>query len=363
MKNISRENHQLLHMQIKDAILKEYASSGIPENTLFPSVRELVREFKTSIVTIEKTVKELKKEGIIYSVPNVGTFWGRKKIITRYRTVGVRFNVASLAYIMPDTYFFHMLQGIEEVFAKYNLHTKLLRYDSLDYTDNIRELNCDAVICTGTYLPVMTAVDNFRKLNIPYLLLDRPCGDDELNYLERDSAKNIEEIVDYLVGKGHRKICCAGLDPKFWIYKKLYIGFENGMRKHNLDFSRSMLELPDFSGENLAKGNLKDILKKHTALIILSPLKNDVKAILEYCDSNNIKVPASCSVVSLSADSMVIGDRIVTSSVITPYEMGIEAAEGIVALLNNTVASPFHIEFPLRIIEGNTIKDLRSSNV
>lgn len=361
MKHVSRKNHQLLHMQIKDELLKEYSASGISENTPFPSERELVKKFNTSKVTIEKVFKELKKDNIIHSIPNVGSFWGKKKNITRYKTVGVRFNVASLAYIRPDTYFFYMLQGIEEVFAKYNLHTKLLRYESLNDIDIIRELNCDAVICTGTYLPVLTAVESFRKLNIPYILLDRPNDDESLNYLERDSAKNIEGLVDYLVEKGHRKISCVGLESKLWIDKKLYIGFENGMRKHKLDCSYSVLQLSEFDNENFGD-SLKNIIEAHTALIILTPLKDKIKAVLEYCDANSIKIPADCSVVSLAGENMTIGNRTVNNHMIAPYEMGVKAAEGIADLLNNTVETPLHIKFPLKIVEGNTVKILRSIN-
>jgi DNA-binding LacI/PurR family transcriptional regulator len=355
MKVVSRKNHQLLHRQIKDAILKEYSDCEVRESMPFPSVRELVRKFDTSIVTIGKTLKELKKDGIIYSVPDVGTFWGKQRHTTRYWTVGVRFAVASLAYITPDTYYFHMLQGIESVFEKCNFHTKLLRYESVDSIDRLRELHCDAIICTGTHPPVLTAVENFRRLNLPYLLLDRPNADETLNYLERDSADNLEELVAYLASLGHRKICCVGLEPKLWIDEKLYRGFESGMRKQQLDIAGSMLKLPDFSRESIAGSGLKEIMRKHSAMIILNPLKDVVGAILEYCQSNRIKIPEDCSLVSLAASGdMKIGDKTVTCHLITPYEMGKAAADGIMKLLNNAVDTPFHIKFPLNIIKGDT---------
>lgn len=352
MQHPSRESHKLLHMQIKDAILEEYPSRNTPENTPFPSVRELVKKFNSSIATVNKALDELKKAGAIYSLPNVGTFWGKRKNLTRYKTVGVRFNVASLTNITPDTYFFHMLQGIEEVFAKHGLHTKLLRYESLDSMEGIRDLNCDGIICTGTYAPALNAVHIFRKLGIPYLLLDRPNNDESLNYLERDSAGNIEAMIDYLVARGHTRVCCVGPTPALWIDRKLYVGFEAGMKKHQFDIFNAILQLPKFTLDNLEKVNLKEVLREHSALMILSPMKSDIETVFEYCDRNDISVPSDLAVISLAAGSLTIGARAVTSHVTTPYEMGVKAAKGIVALLNNDVEEPLHIEFPLMMREG-----------
>lgn len=351
--NIKNSERQLLHMRVKAAILEKYRTENCTPGSPFPSSRELIKKFNVSKVTMGRVFAELKKDNIVYSVPKVGMFWGTRKNLTIYKTIGVRLGVRSLAYLTPDTYYFYMLQGLEEVFSKHNLHTKLLHYKSLDSTDGIRELGCDAVICTGTYSPVLDAVNDFKKMGIPYLLLDRPCGDEKLNYLERDSAGNIEEIVDYLVSLGHRKISCVGIEPKLWIDKKLYLGFESGMRKNGLDCSEAVLKLPDFGNGSFA--NFKDLLRKHTALIVLSPLKNDTEAVLEYCSCNKIKVPEDCSLITLSTANMAIGNNTVTSHIITPYEMGVKAAEGIVGLLNNTVEEPLHIKFPLKTTEGSTV--------
>lgn len=353
---VSRDALQLLHMQIKDALLEEYYSGNIPENTPCPSVRKLVRKFNTSIVTIDKVFKELKKDNAIYSVPGLGTFWGKKKNITRNNTVGICFNVAGAVSKLNSPYYFSMLEGIEEVFAKHDFNIKLLRPNNFDTVNKIREAHCDAFICTGTRDSILPTVDNFRKLNIPYLLLDRPNNDESLNYLERDSSRNIQELVDYLVTMGHRKICCVGQAPNLWIDKKLYIGFETGMKKHNLDFSSSMLQVSDYHYETLAKNKLSGMIKKHSALIILTPVKDAVNTVLKYCEDSNIKMPSDTSVVTLSAKEM----KSVTCHLITPYEIGIEAAKGITGLLNNSIISPLHLEFPLKISEGNTVQKLKN---
>jgi len=357
MNQITRNTHQLLHMQIKDAMIKEYCSGNIPENTPCPSMRELVKKFNTSMVTIDKAFKELKKDNIVYSVPQVGTFWGKPKKLTRYNTIGIRFNLASLSYLTPDTYFFNMLRGIEHVLEQHNLNTKLLRYETLDSIDSIRNVNCDGVICTGTYLPVLAAVETFRKLRIPYILLDRPNNDETLNYIEKDSAGNIAGLVDYLAAMGHRKICAIGIKSDLWIEQKLYIGFEEGMKRHGFDSSNSLLLLNDVSTAELQENNASDIIMRHTALIILTPVKNHILEILEYCESRNIKIPEGCSVITLATDTITKGNLTVTSHQITPYEMGIKAAEAITELMNNTSeSSPLHIEFPVQIKAGNTTK-------
>jgi DNA-binding LacI/PurR family transcriptional regulator len=344
-------------MQLKDAVLKEYYTANLSENTHCPSVRELVRKFNTSKVTIDKVFKELKKDNLIYSVPGLGTFWGKKKNIVHTRTVGICLNATGEINRISSPYFFSMLEGIEEVFSENDFNIKLLRPGNLNTIDSIRDAHCDAFMCTGKRHSILSVIDNFKKLYIPYLILDRPDNDETLNYLERDSARNVQELVDYVFFRGHRKICAVGLEPTLWVYKKFFIGFEDGMRKHNLDFSHSELELPDYNYDSIEWGNLKDIIRQHTALIILSPRRAFAETILEYCNRNNIKIPSDCSVVRLASDDLATGDQIVTSHMITSYEMGVKAAEGIVTLLNNTAQTPLHITFPLKIIEGNTLKN------
>ena len=358
---ILRKTHQLLHMQLKNAILKEYYTADLSENTPCPSVRELARKFSTSKVTIDKALKELKKDNLIYSVPGLGTFWGEKKNIVQTRTVGICLNATGSINRINSPYFFSMLEGIEKVFSENDFNIKLLRPSNLNTIESIREAHCDAFMCTGTQHSILPVIDNFKKLYIPYLILDRPNEDETLNYLERDSARNVQELVDYVFSKGHRKISAVGLEPALWVYKKFFIGFEAGMKKHNLDFSHSELELADYNYDSVERGNLKDIIRQHTALIILSPRRAVAETILEYCNRNDIKIPLDCSVVRLASDDQKIGDKAVTSHIITSYEMGAKAAEGIVTLLNNTAKTPLHITFPLKIVEGNTIKDMRES--
>ncbi|MFA6715296.1 MAG: GntR family transcriptional regulator [Victivallaceae bacterium] len=354
--NILRENHQLLHRQITDILLKEYHNGNVSENTSFPSVRELARKFSTSKVTIDKALKELKKDGIIYSISGLGTFWGKKKNITRTKTVGICFKENKIGKF-GSPYFYSMLEGIEEVFTEHDLNIKLLRPDNLDTIENIRETHCDAFICLGTQKTIFFAIDSFKKFHIPYLLLDRPCDDEALNYLERDSADNIQDIVKYLVACGHRKICCIGYATDLWIDKKLYLGFEAGMKKYHLRSRNAVFQAPfDFTYEALEKIKLAEAFREHTALIILTPNVPSINIILKYCANNNIRIPDDCSIVSLAqTDEMIIRNKVVTCHLITPFEMGVKAANGIVGLLNNTIISPLHIKFPLKIISGNTV--------
>jgi len=354
-------------MQIKDTLIKEYYSSNIPENTPCPSMRELIKKFNTSMATIDKVFKELKKDNIIYSVPGLGSFWGKKRYLIRYKTIGICFAVEGIVSKINSPYFFSMLEGIEEVFSKYGLNIKLLRFENIETIDSIRETHCDAFICAGSHKNILPIVDNFKKLHIPYLLLDRPDNSESLNYLERDSAENIQSMVDYLAANGHREICCIGRANDLWIDKKLYLGFEAGMEKHHLSVRNTMLQLPfgpsfDLTYETLEKIKLAETLRKHTALIILTPRKPSIDIILKYCENNNIRIPDDCSLISLAyADQMVIRDKSLICHVITPFEMGFKAADGITGLLNNTITPPLHIRFPLRIVEGNTVRNLSES--
>ncbi|MDD5599109.1 MAG: substrate-binding domain-containing protein, partial [Victivallaceae bacterium] len=190
--------------------------------------------------------------------------------------------------------------------------------------------------------------------------LDRPDNSESLNYLERDSAENVQGMVDYLVANGHREICCIVYETDLWIDRKLYLGFEAGMKKYHLNSKNAVLQVPfDFTYETLEKIKLGKTLLKHTALIILTSRVPSINIVLKYCKNNAIRIPEDCSVISLAyTDEMIINNKSITCHVITPFEMGVKAADGITGLLNNTTTAPLHIRFPLNMFDGNTIKDL-----
>ncbi|MCI1946230.1 GntR family transcriptional regulator [Clostridium luticellarii] len=69
--NISKDPiYEQITKQIKDNIIKGSISEGEP----LPSIRNLARELKISVITTKRAYEELEREGFIETVPGKGSY-------------------------------------------------------------------------------------------------------------------------------------------------------------------------------------------------------------------------------------------------------------------------------------------------
>ncbi len=77
---ISNSSPVPIYQQIKDNIIDQILSNEIKENESLPSIRNLAKDIKISVMTIKKAYDELEKEGYIMSVQGKGTFVSPKSL-------------------------------------------------------------------------------------------------------------------------------------------------------------------------------------------------------------------------------------------------------------------------------------------
>lgn len=65
-----------IYTQIKNEILKE----NIRENDPLPSIRNLAKDLRISVITTKRAYDELEKEGYIYTLPAKGCFVAPKNL-------------------------------------------------------------------------------------------------------------------------------------------------------------------------------------------------------------------------------------------------------------------------------------------
>jgi len=77
---ISNSSPVPIYQQIKDNIIDQILSNEINEDEPLPSIRNLAKDIKISVMTIKKAYDELEKEGYIMSVQGKGTFVSPKSL-------------------------------------------------------------------------------------------------------------------------------------------------------------------------------------------------------------------------------------------------------------------------------------------
>jgi GntR family transcriptional regulator len=63
-----------IYEQIKEQIKTSVLSGELPENELLPSIRQLARDLKVSVITTTRAYNDLEIEGFIQTVPGKGCY-------------------------------------------------------------------------------------------------------------------------------------------------------------------------------------------------------------------------------------------------------------------------------------------------
>lgn len=71
---LAHQSSQPIYEQIKEQIKASVLSGELPEDELLPSIRQLARELKVSVITTTRAYNDLELEGFIVTVPGKGCY-------------------------------------------------------------------------------------------------------------------------------------------------------------------------------------------------------------------------------------------------------------------------------------------------
>ena len=71
---LSHQSSVPIYEQIKEQIKESVLSGELTENELLPSIRQLARDLKVSVITTTRAYNDLELEGFIQTVPGKGCY-------------------------------------------------------------------------------------------------------------------------------------------------------------------------------------------------------------------------------------------------------------------------------------------------
>lgn len=71
---ISNTSGEPIYQQITDQVKKLIVMGEMPEGTLLPSIRQLAKDLRISVITTKRAYEDLEREGFIRTVPGKGSF-------------------------------------------------------------------------------------------------------------------------------------------------------------------------------------------------------------------------------------------------------------------------------------------------
>lgn len=87
---ISNNSEIPIYQQIKNEIINSISNNEIKENEMLPSIRNLAKDLRISILTVKKAYDELEQEAYIKTVQGKGTFVApRNKELIREKQISI----------------------------------------------------------------------------------------------------------------------------------------------------------------------------------------------------------------------------------------------------------------------------------
>ena len=77
---ISNSSNNPIYEQIKEQIKNKIITNELKPGELLPSIRNLAKDLRISVITTKNAYEELEKEGYIETIPGKGTYIANKNI-------------------------------------------------------------------------------------------------------------------------------------------------------------------------------------------------------------------------------------------------------------------------------------------
>lgn len=281
-------------------------------------------------VSEEKRKKVLKQIKMLNFVPNA---MARGLVQNDSRVI------CTVVPEMENIVYPQFLKGIESV-AK-NKDYSVLLYVAGKLTEpldknfyRIMERRARGIIMVATDIDpvVLASIGNNVEVVSIQTDIEGVCRVDSTN------RKGTKEIIEYLIGLGHKKIAFAGYNYEMQCLKERLEGYKEAMRSHGLEIPEGyIVEGDEFSEPgNYCGKKLLELKDRPTAIHCMN--ERVAGGVYEVLMENDISVPDEISLTGFD-DSLIA--RFITPKGLTTvaqplFEMGVKAAEQVI----NNIESP-----------------------
>ena len=165
-----------------------------------------------------------------------------------------------------------ILDGINQV-AQENQYGLLINtiaglFDRKEVYKRVFQNAVDGILIVSPYLEEKEVIQMLEN-RLPFVLIGYRTNDPRMDFVDSDNVLAASQVVDYLVGLGHRKIALIAGETKISRNAADRLtGFQEGLKKHGLTLPEEYIAYGDFlreSGEEAMKTLLK-LVKRPTAV-------------------------------------------------------------------------------------------------
>jgi GntR family transcriptional regulator, arabinose operon transcriptional repressor len=237
-KNLSEQVFLKVHRDIETGIFK-------PGQKL-PPERELETQYKVSRITINRALTKLKALGMIDRRQGAGTFVSTDRTGQSDRSARTLVRFISPGGERKGEVYVRMgvMEGILEVLEKDGIDVTVgFFYSGEDYLLQLAKFDRpDSFGMVVWYTPGPEGdalLLKMKEMKYPFVLVDHYKPDMESNHVVTDNIDGARQMVDYLAGKGHRRIVYVTPDQNYTSLQDRQAGFIKAMLSHQFPVTNS----------------------------------------------------------------------------------------------------------------------------
>ena len=197
-----------------------------------------------------------------------------------------------------------------------------------------------------------------NKVKIPFTVVGRPYEkEQQITYVDNDNIQTSIDVTNYLIKAGHRNIAFIGGNQQFVVTADRLKGYKSALQEEGISFDENFV-----ISEQKVKEEGRNVIEKlisyeapPTAIIT----QDDLIAfqIISHLESLNLNVPSDISIISFNNYFVSEHSRPSLTSVdIGIKQLGLEATDSLIELIETTSALPKRITIPTRLIERESVK-------
>ena len=298
------ENSKFKYQSVMDYIQQLIDNNAYGKDTKLPTEEQIAKELGLSRATIQRALKRLKDEGVIYRIQGSGTFASPPRATAKSNIM--------IPLILPNQFNemhgFDIIRGAQTYLNAHSCHLSPYCLNSAgekEYQDTINQLVDSGARCIMIMVPDMkynkNLFFNLSRTNVHFVFLDTlPGYMQHVNFISSDHEMGGFLAAEHHIGLGHQKIALVSphsVNVSYLANLSLRIrGFIFALQQNNLPIRRDYFCF--CAGEDQVAEAAKKLIAlpdPPTAIFALNDIAANVA--IQSIEAEGLKIPDNLSVI------------------------------------------------------------------
>jgi DNA-binding LacI/PurR family transcriptional regulator len=297
---IQRRGHGPMYEQICEILRRRIREGEVKPGDLLPSIKELCSEFDVSTITVRQALDVLEDEGLIDKRPG----WGNSVRDTLHSRAELRTPPILLldhrGVPLWDAYTSEIKASIERAIRQAGFAFQYGPTDPQwlgDFLTHHAGESRGVILLSGSYRSIQPYIGEFDLPVVAFSREDQTSDDNHIRDIVNIADRaGIADVVDHLIGLGHRRIAYAGLMAESYAGARRREAFLQTLQAHGIAPENDLVVEAGFSMEEGRQAGARVLAARETPTALVCA--NDYLALgaVSEFHSRGLKIPADISV-------------------------------------------------------------------